>query len=295
MSTTPEVTELYSAIEESARRLGVAFSAEKVLPIVTAYGAAFEHDATMVAFRVATSLRHAGELDCRFMTHPKERDPYAVALSHGLTAATDHPVGALLSEIRERCPVDTYGIDFGAAGGFKKIYGFFTPDTLQNVATFADLPSMPRSLADNSDFFDRHKLTDRVNVIGIDYGHRTVNVYLGAPADCYEPENIRSILRELGMAEPSDQMLRLGEQAFGLYITLNWESPRVERICYAVTTTDLTALPIPVDPEIAQFTQSVPYGGANRKFVYGIALTPHGEYHKLEAHLKWQAGAMDYI
>jgi hypothetical protein len=295
MSATPEVEELCSAIDESARRLGVAFSGDTVRPIVTAYRSAFEHEATVVAFRVATSMRHAGELDCRFLTHPKERDPYAVALAHDLTPATDHPVGTLLAEIQERCPVDTYGIDFGVVGGFKKIYGFFTPDTLQKVSTFAEMPSMPPSLAGNTDFFTRHGMTECVNVIGIDYGHKTVNVYLGAPAECYRPATIRSILRELGMAEPSEQMLKLGEKSFGLYVTLNWGSPDIERICYAVTTTDLSALPIPVEPEIAQFTQSVPYGSAKRKFVYGIALTPEGEYHKLEAHLKWQAGAMDYI
>jgi hypothetical protein len=295
MSGTPEVKQLYSAIEESARQLDVAFSPDKVWPILTAYGDAFGHDATMVAFRVATSMRHAGELDCRFMVHPKERQPYAVALSSGITPATDHPVGTLLTDIQDRCPVDGYGIDFGVVGGFKKTYCFFTPDTLQKVSTLADMPSMPRSLAENADFFARHGMADKVNVIGIDYGHRTVNVYLGAPAECYEPKTIRSILRELGMAEPSEQMLKLGEKSFGLYITLSWESSKIERICYAVTATDLASLPIPVEPEIAQFAKSIPYGAAERKFVYGIALTPEGEYHKLEAHLKWQAGAMDYI
>ncbi|SHN26497.1 aromatic prenyltransferase [Actinacidiphila paucisporea] len=295
MPGTPEVEELCSAIEQSARKLGVAYSRDKVWPILTAYGDAFGHDATVVAFRVATSMRQAGELDCRFMTHPKEREPYAVALSNGITPETDHPVGDLLADIQERCPVDSYGIDFGVVGGFKKVYGFFTPETLQKVSTFADMPSMPRSLAANADFLARHGVADRVNVIGIDYGHRTVNVYLGAPAECYEPETIRSMLRELGMAEPSEQLLKLGEKSFGLYVTLNWESSKIERICYAVTTTDLATLPIPVEPEIVRFAQSIPYGGAERKFVYGIALAAEGEYHKIEAHLKWQAGVMDYI
>ncbi|MWA09138.1 prenyltransferase [Streptomyces sp. BA2] len=296
MSTTAEVAELYSVIEESARLLGVPCSPEKVLPVLTAYGDALAQDATVVAFRVATGVRHVGELDCRFTTHPKDRDPYAFALSNGLTEQTQHPVGALLSELQGRCPIDSYGIDFGVVGGFKKVYAFFTPDDLQQLSKIADLPSMPRSLAANADFFARHGLDDRVGVIGVDYPHRTVNVYFNdVPASCFEPNTILSMLAEIGMAEPSEQMLKLSENAFGLYATLNWDSSKIERICFAVTTTDLASLPVHIEPEIEQFVRSVPHGGGDRKFVYGVALAPEGEYYKIESHYKWQPGAMDFI
>jgi hydroxymethylglutaryl-CoA synthase len=296
MSGTSEVAELYSTIEESARLLNVACSRDRVWAILSAYEEAFGHPGAVVAFRVATALRHVGELDCRFTTHPDDRDPYASALSNGLIAATEHPVGALLADVQERFPVDSYGIDFGVVGGFKKVYAFFKPDDLQEASKLADLPSMPRSLAENVAFFARHGLADRVGVFGIDYASRTVNVYFNnVPAECFEPTTIRSTLREIGMAEPSERMLALGEEAFGLYATLSWDSPRIERICYAAATTDLATLPVPVEPEIEQFVKSVPYGGEDRKFVYGVALTPKGEYYKLESHYKWKPGAMDFI
>ncbi|MGW6022239.1 aromatic prenyltransferase [Streptomyces sp. NPDC055099] len=296
MSQTTEVAELYAAIEEAARQLDVPCSPETVLPVLTAYGDAFTQEATVVAFRVATGVRHVGELDCRFTTHPKDRDPYALALSKGLTAQTEHPAGALLSELQGRCPIDSYGIDFGVVGGFKKVYAFFTPDDLQELSKIADLPSMPRALAENMDLFTRHGLSDRVGVVGLDYPHRTVNIYFNdVPAACFEPQTIVSMLRETGMVEPSERMLKLSEQAFGLYITLNWDSSRIERICYAVTTTDLDSLPVRIEPQIERFVRSVPYGGADRKFVYGVALSPEGEYYKIESHYKWQPGAMDFI
>jgi len=143
----------------------------------------------VIAFRVATGARYTGDLDWRF-TVPTDVDPYAIAVSDGLTTATDHPVGALLSDIRRRCPIDSYGIDFGVVGGFKKIYSFFPPDDMQRLSTLVDLPSMPRSLADNASFFARHGLDgDKVNVFGIDYPHRTVNVYFGGlPAEVLEPK-----------------------------------------------------------------------------------------------------------
>ncbi|WP_405792434.1 aromatic prenyltransferase [Streptomyces sp. NBC_01506] len=296
MSGTAEVADLYSTIEESARLLDVACSRDRVRPVLTAYGDTFAHAATVVAFRVATGVRHVGELDCRFTTHPDERDPYGVALSNGLTAETNHPVGALLAHLRERCPIDSFGIDFGVVGGFKKIYSFFTPDDLQELSKLAEIPSMPRGLAENADLFSHYGLADRIGVIGIDYPHRTVNVYFNdVPAECFQSKTIVSMLREMGLPEPSEQALQLGEEAFGLYATLSWDGSRVERMCYAATTTDLSTLPVRLDPGIEQFVKSVPYGDADRKFVYGVAASPEGEYYKLESHYKWKPGAMDFI
>jgi hypothetical protein len=297
MSGISEVAELYSTIEESARLLNVPCSRDKVWPILSGYADAFTHPGAVVAFRVATVLRHVGELDCRFRTHPDDdRDPYAVALSNGLTAKTDHPVGALLSDVHGRYSIESHGIDFGAVGGFKKVYAAFIPDDLQDASKLADVPSMPRSLAENVEFFARHGLDDRVAGIAIDYPSRTVNVYFNdLPAECFEPKTILLTLRELGMAEPSEQMLKLGEKAFGLYVTLGWDSLKIERICYAASTMDLTTLPVPVEPEIEKFVKSVPYGGGDRKFVYGVALAPQGEYYKLESHYKWKPGALNFI
>ncbi|MGV9291324.1 aromatic prenyltransferase [Streptomyces sp. NPDC003719] len=296
MSETAGAAELRAVVEDSARLLGVACSRDTVAPVLSAYAETFEHDATVVAFRVATGKRHIGELDCRFTTHPTQRDPYALALSNGLTPRTDHPVGALHSALQERLPVDSHGIDFGVVGGFKKIYSFLTPDALQDVQALIGIPSMPHSLAANRDFLTRHGLDDRVGVVGIDYAHRTVNVYFNdVPAECFEPGTIRSMLRESGFVEPSEQMLELGKSAFGLYVTLSWDSARIERICYAVTTTDLQSLPVRIAPEIEKFVSSVPHSGADRKFVYGVALAPEGEYYKLESHYKWKPGVMDFI
>ena len=296
MSGTSEVAELYSTIEESARLVQVDCSRETVLPILSAFREGFAHPGSVVAFRVATALRHAGELDVRFRVHPDDRTPYATALSNGVTPRTDHSVGSLLTELHERCTVEEHGIDFGVVGGFKKIYAAFNPEDLQQVAKLADIPAMPPSLAANVDFFARHGLDDRIGLVGIDYPARTVNLYLNdVPAACFERKTILATLRELGMAEPSEQMLKLGENAFGLYVTLGWESERIERICYAAATTDLTTLPVPIEPEIEKFVKSVPYGGEDRKFVYGVALAPQGEYYKLESHYKWKPGALNFI
>ena len=102
---------LYSAIEETAGLLDVTCSRDTVRPVLTSFEKFLPQAA--ILFRVATDARHAGELNLHFMMLPGDVDPYALAVSKGLIAKTDHPVGTLLADIAERFPVESYGIDFG--------------------------------------------------------------------------------------------------------------------------------------------------------------------------------------
>jgi len=295
MSGTTEPAELYSAIEESARVLGVPCVRDKVWPILSAYADALPD--AVIAFRVGTGERYTGDLDWRF-TVPTAMDPYAIARANGLTPTTDHPVSATLSDIQDRCPIASYGIDFGVVGGFKKIYAFFPPDDMQTLSTFTAMASMPAGLAEHAEFFARHGLDgDQVNVFGIDYQHRTVNVYFGAlPPAVLQPATVRSMLRELDLPAPSEQMLTLGEQAFGIYATVGWDSPQVLRYCFAVMTPDATALPVRIEPRIEHFLETIPYGAEDGRFIYYAGVSANGEENfKLQSYFAWQPRMLDQM
>jgi hypothetical protein len=294
MSATT-AADLYLAIEESARLLGVPCARDRVWPILNAYADALPQ--AVIAFRVGTGKRYTGDLDWRF-TVPTDVDPYAIALSSGLTATTDHPVGATLSDIRERCPIGSYGVDFGVVGGFKKIYAFFPPDDMQRLSTFTGMPSMPPGLTEHVDFFARHGLDGaKVNVFGIDYQHRTVNVYFGAlPAKVLTPKMIRSMLHELELPEPSARMLKLVRLAFGIYATLGWDSPRVQRYCFAVMAQGAAALPVRIEGKIERFLKSVPYGADDGRFIYYAGVSSTGEENfKLQSYFAWQPKMLDQM
>lgn len=295
MSETAELADLYSAIEESARLLEVPYSRDRVSPILTAYAEILPE--AVIAFRVATGARYAGDVDWRF-TVPRDVDPYAIARSNGLTTMTDHPVGKLLADIHGRCLIGSYGIDFGVVGGFKKIYSFFPPDDMQAISILADIPSMPGSLSENYDFFARYGLGGhKVNTFGIDYKHKTVNVYFGAlPAGCLEPKTVQSMLREIGLPDAGEQMLKLGQKAFGIYVTLSWDSSRIERFCFAVMTQDSASLPVAVEPEIEKFLRSVPHAAAGSGFVYYAGVSSTGEEnYKLQSYYKWHPRMLDQM
>ncbi len=296
MSGTTALAGLYSAIEEIARLLDVPCSRGKVWPILAAYGdTADALEQSVIAFRVATDARHAGELDCRF-TIPKDVDPYALALSKGLTTETGHPAGTLLSDIQGRCPIDCYAIDFGVVGGFKKIYSFFPPGDSQDLSRLAGIPSMSRSLDENMSLFARYGLGGKASCIGIDYPDRTVNIYFtGTSAECFESHAVLSLLRETEQPDPSEQMLKFAQAGFGIYVTLSWDSPRIERICFAAMTSDPMALPVPLEPRIGKFVRRMQDAGGERKFVCAVASSPHGEYYKLQSYYQWRPWIVDLM
>ncbi|KOV57734.1 aromatic prenyltransferase [Streptomyces sp. MMG1121] len=288
MSNNNEVAGLYSVIEESSRLAGITCARDKVWPILTAYGDALAQ--AVVAFRVATGERNAKDFDCRFTMLPKSMDPYAVALSNGLTVKTDHPVGSLLEELHREFPVESSGIDFGVVGGFKKTWSFFPTDALQSLSDLVRLESLPAAVAGNLDFFTRYGLADKVSLVGIDYPSRSVNLYFGAaPEENFRAEGITSILRDAGLPAPSDRLIRLGTRAFGIYATLTWDSPKVERITIAAMTPDPTTLPVRIEPKIEHYVKNAPYSTDDRQFVYAITSSPKGEYHKLQSYYKWQS------
>lgn len=280
MTETAEVAKLYVAVEEAAGLVDVACSRERVLPILTAYDAAQQD---VIAFRVATDERHAGDFNCRFSL-PEGVDPYAVALSNGFTTETDHPVGALLSDLREACPINSSGVDFGVVRGFRKIWVYFPDGGFPRLSKLQGIPTMPDSLAANVDLFGRHGLADRIDVAGIDYHHRTVNLYFPGPPD---PATTRALHRDIGLPEPSEQMLKFCENAFGFYTTLSWDSPGIERISFGAKAQDPLALPIQLGPKIEHFLKNITYGIDDPKLIYA-AMTANGEeYYKLQTYYRW--------
>lgn len=287
------VQALHSAIEEAAGLLEVPYARDKVLRILNLYGGDLAQ--AVVAFRVSTGAGRAGELDCRF-TVPHDVDPYELAVDSGLVEKTDHPVSRLLADISANCPVEGYGIDFGVVKGFKKIWVVLPRTALQQVTHLAGLPSMPPSLGLSLDFINRHGLGDTVGLLGIDYRNRTVNIYFGEPpAGGIAADSVRSMLREIDQAEPTEQLLRLGRQAFGVYVTLNWDSPSIERICFAVATADPAGLAVELDDRIELFVRHVQRADPDTKFVYAVASQPDGEYYKLQSYYRWGSGVPEIM
>lgn len=279
MSGIVMAEDVYSAIEESGRLVGVPCSRDKVWPVLSAFQDALP-DAGMVV-SVTAGNHPPEEFDYTITVPVAFGDPYAAALSAGLVTKTDHPIATLLPQIQARVSVTEHLIDAGVASGFSKIYAHF-PFELLGVPELVKIPSMPQALAGNAGLLERHHLND-VAMIGADYRRQTVNLYFAQLPDEYgEAGNILSLHREIGLPEPSEQWLEFAQKAFRVYVTLRWDSPKIERICFAhlpVRDWDPSALPIRIEPEIEKFVRDTrrTYGG-QPVVIAAVKWTPDGEY-----------------
>ncbi|MFG1811979.1 aromatic prenyltransferase [Streptomyces sp. NPDC049040] len=277
MSTTGELEELLSAIEESARVVEVPYAYDTVRSVLDAYREALP--GAPISCRLGTGKRAPSDVDWHVQLPKGDLDPYVIALAYGLIDSTDHPVALLFLEVAERCDVCFYGIDFGAANGLKKIYAAFPPDDMEPLFTLLDLPSMPSSMAENYDFFARHGMGGKqIDLFGIDYRHRTVNLHFtGLSADTLAPESVRSIFRDMEFPEPSEGLLRLSGQAIGAYATLSWDSPKIERFAFSFMAKDPADLPVPMEPGIERFMTDIRRRAGHDTILYCAAMTPAGE------------------
>jgi hypothetical protein len=263
MSSTTSAEDIYQAIAEASRLVGISCSRDKIWPVLTAYEEALPEAG--MAFSVSTGERLPEELDYTITVPLALEDPYTTAMTNGLMEKQGHPIDTLLSEFQEQVPIAEYLIDAGVVGGFNKIYANF-PYNLQRVSKLAELPSMPSTMAQNADLFERHHLSE-VAMIGIDYRRRTFNLYFAGLNEEYsERGNILSLHREIGLPEPDEKWLEFAETSFRFYATLSWDSPKIERICFAHTPTrdwNPDALPVRIAPEIDKFMRDSPhaYGG----------------------------------
>ena len=115
------------------------------------------------------------------------------------TKQTDAARAAVVDQLNHIPGLDVRVVEAGQADGETdgtRLFGALG-------STLADVPSMPRSLAGNSDFFTRYGLDGKVSLIGLDYGHRTANVYFGNLPDGFlEPKAVKTMLRELELRQP---------------------------------------------------------------------------------------------
>jgi hypothetical protein len=291
VSEDTDAEKLYAAIEEAARLVGAPCSRDKVWPILAEYRNGFAEGG--VVFSAQAGERHAGELDYGIAIPPSIEDPYAHAVANGFVEASDHPVSTLLSDVRARCDVAEHFADCGVVGGFRKLYAHF-PRDLQDVRKLAEIPSMPRAVADNVDLFTRHGL-ENVVMVGANFKNKTVSLYFQFTAESRPtPDVLRSLLREIGMTEPDERMLEFAHRSFRANLTLSWESSEILRVAFAPPPgpgLDLSAVPIPVGPHLEKFVTSAPraYSG-ERINLFAVKWTRDKEFLEVCSYYQLPAG-----
>ncbi|KQX72253.1 MULTISPECIES: aromatic prenyltransferase [unclassified Streptomyces] len=286
MSGAADVERVYAAMEEAAGLLDVSCAREKIYPLLTVFQDTLTDG--VVVFSMASG-RRSTELDFSISVPVSQGDPYATVVKEGLFQATGSPVDELLADTVAHLPVSMFAIDGEVTGGFKKTYAFFPTDDMPGVAQLAAIPSMPASVAENAELFARYGL-DKVQMTSMDYKKRQVNLYFSDLKQEYlQPESVVALARELGLRVPGELGLEFCKRSFAVYPTLNWDTGKIDRLCFAAISTDPTLVPSEDERDIEMFRNyatKAPYAyvGEKRTLVYGLTLSSTEEYYKLGAY-----------
>ncbi|MEU5689469.1 aromatic prenyltransferase [Streptomyces venezuelae] len=289
MSKKANIEGLYTALEEAAGLLDTACSRERMWPVLTA----FQDVIGAVVFNTV-----AGDsLSFDFTTPLSDGDPYERALAHGLVEEIDHPVRALFADLRAHMPLQGYGVDYAVTGIFNKAYALFPMNRRQELASLADIASMPPGLAEHMGTFAAHGLDGKISAIAVDYASRTWNVYFnGLSAQHVERGALRALLADFGMPDPSEELLAFAEGSAALYPTFGWDSAKIDRVSFSRRTTDPVQLPAHVEPSLDKLARNAPYTyDGERIMVYAGVLAPDREYYKLATYHHLASAALDRV
>jgi hypothetical protein len=294
MSAKADIERLYSAVEDVAGLLDVTCTRDNMWPLLTAFQDVL---ISPVVFNMVAHKGQVGGLSFDFTTPASDGDPYARAVAHGLAEETDHPIRDLFPSLLAHTPLQGFGVDYGVVGRFNKSYVFYPLGQLQNMAELVDVPAMPPALSEHVELFTRYGLEGHVSALAVDYTNRTWNIYFnGLSADHVERGAVRSLLGELGLPEPSEQLLEFAETSAALYPTFGWDSTRAERICFSHRTTDQAALATRIEPLLGTLARNAPYTyEGDRTLVYAGALSHSKEYYKVAAYHAMASQAQERV
>ncbi|KUL39363.1 hypothetical protein ADL22_15975 [Streptomyces sp. NRRL F-4489] len=286
MTNSVDIDDIYSAIEYSARLLDLPLEPAKVKGALAAFEPAFTDSS--VALRIATGARREKLMGYRYIKYTGDLDPYDTALAEGLIEPGDHPADRLFQDVKERFPIEGTGGDFELAAGFQKIWCFFPSSRPQPLDELSQLPSMPPSVGEHLELLGRYGLR-AASLFAVDYTSHTLNIYFdGLPEGTFAPDRVRELTAELGIPEPSADVLEQCAKAFAVYFTFSWEKPNIDRVCFPVLVPDPELVPTNLGPSITRFAQGVPFAGEDRKCIYATTLSAREIYYKLEPFYYWQ-------
>lgn len=272
---TTDLTRLTGDIARAAELADAPFDHEKTRRILDAFEPYFS--GSPVSFRTSTKARR--ELNVRYVELESLHDPYGIALAQDLIPA-GHPADEVMREIQARYPVLGYGVDFGAAYGVEKIWPFF-PHRPQPLDRVCALPCLPASVGDAAGMMAKYDLTE-VSIFGVDFRHRTVNLYFLKPPGFFAPGRLAAMISELGFDVPNDELLQHCGTSVPIYFTFSWTSPVVERLCFAAVAPTPDAVPVHLHPIIERYVAGAPFATERRLFIYNVTMARGGNFIKIE-------------
>ena len=269
---------IHNDLLKAAELAEVRAAPELLWKNLSAYGDFYSGSA--VTFKTTTKPKTERGLTVRYVELKVPHDPYSIALSQGVLKQQDHPIYDLYHEIRDKYPMLGYGVDVDVRDGLAKIWTFI--QIPQPISEALNLPSLPKGIKDNLDYFNSNKLSD-FSLFALDYLDKTVNIYfMMDKPDIYSPDDVAEMIGQLGFEVPSQEVLEHCTKAVTIYYTFSWTSNKIERLCFGMSAPNPDAVPTHLHPLVERYTKHAPMLADRRAFIYSMTFTKDGLYIKIE-------------
>ncbi len=248
-SVEPE--QFYHDIRRMAELVNAPYNAEKFEPAVKTYEACFR--TSPVSYRTTSHPPEQRNLSVRYFGFACDISPYEAAVQNGLIVPDDHPIYQLYNEAMMAYPAPGHGVDLGTRNGMEKIWVFPKGDV--PIQEAVQLPSLPPAAREHLGFFQKYGLEGLI-VLGIDYLHKTVNLYFRTPPEPERSEKLLQMLQELGF--------QAGEEAatfpktLSVYFTFGWHTSKCIRVSMVTAFVPKEEFPFQYYPEAERYFDNPP-------------------------------------
>ncbi|MCF6523711.1 aromatic prenyltransferase [Streptomyces sp. JJ36] len=277
ISVRVDLANLAADLQTYAKIADVPFAGDAVWKMLDTFPE--QYAGSCISVRTTTHPAERRDVNFRFLSNDLSHDPVAPLQRAGELAFEGHPVEDLLAELVERYPV-WWGVDSAVSHGFEKFWVFFTRGV--PLDEILELPQLPTAARAHRDALVAAGI-DVVYLVGLDFWHRSVNLYSGLlPPGRLSPPRVAGLVGELGFPVPDEEERALAAQAFQTYHTFTWESPDVQRLCFAGTVRP-PAGSAQWHPPTGRFVAEAPVLAGRRDFIFARTYGPGLTYQKVEA------------
>jgi hypothetical protein len=257
----------------------VPFNENTTRKVFDAYKAFFE--GAPISIRTTTKPVDRRDVALRYVEFfmPHNPDPYTHAVNKGLIEPNGHPIHEMIKEVMDTFQMMGYGVDVDASTGLSKIWPFIVPGSIEPLFS---LKSAPASMKNYRDYFLKHGLTD-FSLFAFDFLHKTMNIYfmIQQPPKATQ-ESCISLVEDLGLKVASKEAMEGCRRAVHLNYTFNWESDKLERLCFGMACDEPSDIPVHFHPLMEKFVAETPLQSDSTKFIWGVTFTNNGLYYKIE-------------
>ncbi len=258
-------------------------------------GVKCDNEAIWKAFNAYEKFFKGAPLSIRTTTKPVEKrdvavryveffvphypDPYTTAINEGLIKKDGHAIHKMIIEVINTFDIMGYGVDVDASNGLSKIWPFIVPGSIDPIYS---MKSYPKSMKKYQEYFNKHGLT-AFSLFAFDFLHNTVNIYfmLKKPSKSTY-ENCIALVEDLGFKPDSKEVMEACCEAAHLNYTFNWDTEKIERVCFGITCQDAKKIPVHLHPLIEEFVEKTPLQSDSNKFIWGVTFSQNGRYYKIE-------------